>query len=103
MPPKTKLPAREIADLTAWVAAGAHWPNAETPTQPAATVEDEPPPLSDEDLNYWAFNAPHEPAAPPVEHNTWPKSPLDHFVLASLEAKGLSPAPPADSARCCGA
>lgn len=26
MPPKTKLPAKEVADLTAWVKAGAVWP-----------------------------------------------------------------------------
>ncbi len=96
MPPKTKLPAREIADLTAWVAAGALWPNAEAPTQPPATVEDEPPPLSNEDLNYWAFTAPAEPPIPSVKDNRWPKNPLDHFVLAALEAKGLAPAPPAD-------
>ncbi|MEX2111915.1 MAG: DUF1549 domain-containing protein, partial [Pirellulales bacterium] len=95
MPPKTKLPPREVADLTAWVAAGAPWPNASTPTQPQSTAEDEPPLLTDEDRSYWAFQAPQEPVVPAVKNTSWPQSALDHFVLAGLEAQGLQPAPPA--------
>lgn len=95
MPPKTKLLPREIADLTAWITAGANWPNSSAPTQPSATVEDESPPLTDDDRNYWAFQPPTEPDMPAVKDTTWPRGPLDHFVLAGLEARGLAPAPPA--------
>src|SRR5262249_40295304 len=28
---------------------------------------------------------------------TWPRTPLDRFILAGLEARGLQPAPPADA------
>jgi mono/diheme cytochrome c family protein len=96
MPPKTKLPPREIADLTAWISAGAKWPNTIAPTQPATTADDEPRPLTDDDRNYWAFQTPVEPVMPAVKDTTWPRGTLDHFVLAGLEAHGLAPAAPAD-------
>jgi hypothetical protein len=33
---------------------------------------------------------------PKVRDTAWPQSPLDHFILAKLEEKGLKPAAPAD-------
>src|SRR5687768_5239315 len=45
---------------------------------------------------WWSFQPPREPAVPEVRRRDWPVSPVDHFVLAKLEEKGLSPAPPAD-------
>ena len=33
---------------------------------------------------------------PDVKRADWAKSPLDRFILAKLEEKNLSPAPPAD-------
>ena len=45
---------------------------------------------------YWAFDPPREPQVPEVRDTAWVKSPVDRFVLAGLEAKGLKPAPPAD-------
>jgi hypothetical protein len=33
---------------------------------------------------------------PGVQDSTWPRQDLDRFILAKLEARGLSPAPPAD-------
>ncbi len=95
MPPKTKLPPQEIADLTAWVAGGAPWPEASqsVPTQPSATAA---PEISAEARDFWAFQPPREPTAPAVKDIFWPKSSWDPFVLAPLEARGLKPAPPAD-------
>ena len=45
---------------------------------------------------FWAFSPPREPRVPQVRNGAWAKSPLDAFVLAALEAKGLAPAPAAD-------
>ncbi|HEX8915393.1 MAG TPA: DUF1553 domain-containing protein [Humisphaera sp.] len=40
---------------------------------------------------HWAFEPPVKPAVPKVGRADWPKSDLDRFVLARLEAEGLSP------------
>jgi hypothetical protein len=45
---------------------------------------------------YWAFRKPVRPILPSVKNSAWVKNPIDAFVLARLEAKGLSPSPPAD-------
>jgi len=45
---------------------------------------------------YWAFQPVVKPAAPAVKNKAWAKSPIDAFVLAKLEEKGLKPAPAAD-------
>src|SRR5258708_1455860 len=44
----------------------------------------------------WAFSAPKEPVAPSVVDGSWCKSPIDPFILAKLETRGLKPAAPAD-------
>jgi hypothetical protein len=45
---------------------------------------------------HWAFNPPGAHPVPLVQDKAWPKSPIDQFILAGLEAKGLRPATPAD-------
>ena len=45
---------------------------------------------------FWAFQPVKSPAQPVVKDKAWPTSPIDHFVLAKLEAKGLKPSPKAD-------
>jgi hypothetical protein len=45
---------------------------------------------------WWAFQPVKQPLPPAVQNTDWPLSPLDRFILAALEAKGLTPAPPAD-------
>jgi hypothetical protein len=46
----------------------------------------------------WAYTPVQQPAPPKVQHTAWVRSPIDAFVLAKLEAKGLGPAPDADRA-----
>jgi mono/diheme cytochrome c family protein len=75
MPPpatKKKLTAVQKEILKQWVAEGAEY-------QP-----------------HWSLIAPTRPALPPVRNNDWIKTPIDAFILAKLEAAGLSPAPEAD-------
>src|SRR5438093_11246068 len=45
---------------------------------------------------HWAFQPARRPAIPAVEHESWPCSPVDRFILAKLEENGLMPAPQAD-------
>jgi len=45
---------------------------------------------------HWAFIKPERPALPVVKNEKWVRNPVDRFVLARLEALGLSPAPEAD-------
>lgn len=75
MPPakfnKTLKPA-EIDLLTRWVAQGG---------------KIEP---------HWAFVTPKRPELPAVRNTTWPRNPIDHFILARLEREGLDPSPEAD-------
>jgi cytochrome c553 len=90
MPPKGKLSAAEIADLEAWVAMGAPDPRTgKGATKPwAATLE--------EGRKFWAFQPVKAVAPPAVKNAAWPLTPVDRFILAGLEAKGLTPVPPAD-------
>ncbi len=43
----------------------------------------------------WPWIPVAEPAIPEVKRKEWVKNPIDAFVLAKLEEKGLTPAPPA--------
>ncbi len=94
MPPEGKLKPDEIASLSEWVKRGAHWPGEKTPiAQVAANGEYE---LTDAQKNFWSFKLFKKSLLPAVKNKLWGKTPIDRFVLAKLEAKGLKPAPFAD-------
>ena len=44
----------------------------------------------------WSFLAPVRPPLPAVKNRSWVRGPIDRFVLAGLEDRGLQPAPEAD-------
>jgi hypothetical protein len=44
----------------------------------------------------WIWESPRAGTVPPVRQIDWSRSPVDHFILARLEAQGLQPAPPVD-------
>jgi Protein of unknown function (DUF1549)/Protein of unknown function (DUF1553)/Planctomycete cytochrome C len=94
MPPTGKLSAEQIANITAWVQLGASWPGADqaAAAKPAAAAKG----FTDEQKDFWAFQPAKDPAPPKVKNAGWVRSPIDRFVLAKLEEKGLEPAPPAD-------
>jgi hypothetical protein len=97
MPPKSKLPEREIADLTQWVKMGIPWPNDTSKGESAGTRGDKSKTdeITPEQRAFWAFQPPAEPAEPVVRQVEWAKSPLDRFILDRLERAGLAPAPAA--------
>jgi mono/diheme cytochrome c family protein len=89
---QAKLPDSEIALLTAWVKAGAYWPE-----QKAAVVDPKNKyVITPEQRAFWAFQPVKKPAVPVVKNTAWAVSPMDHFVLQQLEAKSLQPNPRAD-------
>ena len=44
---------------------------------------------------HWAFMPPRRPPLPDVKDGSWPRNPVDRFILARLEAEGLRPSPEA--------
>ncbi len=96
MPPKTKLPRAEVHTLTEWVRGGAPWPNAEVPVPRQSVRRSDQVELTEKEKSFWAFQTVVEPAVPAVEDLGWVQTPIDRFVLAQLEAKGLRSSPVAD-------
>ena len=45
---------------------------------------------------HWAYVPPTRPPMPEVQHKSWPKNPIDYFILSRLEQEGLKPSPEAD-------
>ena len=45
---------------------------------------------------HWAFVPPVQKPLPAVKMTSWPRNPIDRFVLARLEKAGLKPSPQAD-------
>ena len=44
---------------------------------------------------HWAFQPIRNPPVPTVRDSEWPRTSVDRFILARLEASGLSPSPAA--------
>ncbi len=75
MPPEyshKKLDLQQIDKLRAWIDQGAEW------------------------REHWSFEPPVRPAVPQVGGGTWAANPIDNFILARLQAEGLTPAAEAD-------
>ena len=75
MPPATShksLTAAQVTRIKNWIEEGAPW------------------------VEHWAYKAPVAVTPPAVRNTAWARSPVDRFILAKLEAKGLDPAPAAD-------
>jgi len=91
MPPKGKLADGDAVALSDWIRRGLPWPDSKDARGGKAKAL-----VTDEHRRWWAYQ-PVRPVAPPAVKNTaWPRSGIDRFILACLEAKGFPPAPPAD-------
>ncbi len=95
MPPAGKLPTEQVAILTKWVKDGLPWSSA------AAEGGAQQHAAAGPDMSYWAYQPVKRPAVPAVKDAGWVKTPIDAFVLAKLEEKGLKPVAPADKAALC--
>jgi hypothetical protein len=93
MPQGAPLPAAEIALLRTWIDRRAPWPSTPTTQHPAPNTQHSPNTLP---RRHWAFKTPVRPALPMVRNAAWVRNPVDVFVLAKLESRGLTPSLPAD-------
>jgi len=85
MPPKEKLPDEVIADFERWIAMGAPDPREGGSAATTSTID------IAEGRKHWAFQPIANPPVPAVKDVAWPRTDIDRFVLAALEAKGLRP------------
>ncbi|MGA2502212.1 MAG: DUF1549 domain-containing protein, partial [Tepidisphaeraceae bacterium] len=72
MPPpdsRRQLAPAQVEILKRWIDAGAPW------------------------KEQWAFQPPVKPKPPAVKDAAWVRNPIDRFILAKLEEKGMAPAP----------
>ena len=85
----TATPASTVATLPS-----GHVPV--TPADIAASTEAQSPQGNKSKL--WSYQPVKQPTPPDVKNKSWVRTPLDSFVLAPLEAKGLTPSADADRA-----
>ncbi len=92
MPPSGKLPAEKIAVFKKWLELGLPMP-----AGPKIEVTDAhgPPQVNEQTKNHWSFKPLVRPEVPQVQQQDRVRNPIDAFVLAKLEAAGLTPGPAA--------
>ena len=96
MPPKGKLPPASIDVLEQWVRTGAVVPASLT-AAPHGGPSPKPARLDMATARrHWAYQPITHHQPPTVKDTNWATSPIDPFVLAKLEDRGLTPSPPAE-------
>jgi mono/diheme cytochrome c family protein len=98
---KPKLPAADIDTIARWIDLGAPYdkPLIESPASGKNGAAKTRPPI-EEARNYWAFRGldPVSPPAVSAKNASWVRTPIDRFIVATLESKGLAPNPTAGRA-----
>ena len=83
MPPDgPQLKPEEVGILRAWIDQGSVWPDDS--------------PKKEEKNTHWAYQPIRRVELPVVKKSDWVRSPIDQFVLAELEKRGIAPSPEAD-------
>src|SRR5262249_10915180 len=94
MPPAGKLTDQQIKDFETWIAMGAPDPRKASDSAPGQANRQ--PYDFNEKRKFWSFQPVHDPQLPIVKDQGWARTPIDRFILAKLEEKGLRPVPDAD-------
>jgi len=93
MPPKSALSPSDVAILERWISIGAP----DTRVQPSDSQSPGPTGMTVEaGRKFWSMQPVANVALPIVSNTEWVSTPIDHFVLAKLEANQIRPAPNAD-------
>jgi mono/diheme cytochrome c family protein len=101
MPPAGALPEADAERLSAWISAGAWWPE-QLLLQPSGAAE-----ITEEDRQWWSFQPLATSAPPPLPRTLtgessesslsgWPQTAIDSWALQAMLPHGLWPAPAAD-------
>jgi hypothetical protein len=88
MPPNGKLTDAVIADFTKWIEQGA------TDPREGGVLPGKRPIDLAEGRKFWSFRPLLAAAPPTVKNETWVRNPIDRFILAGLEKKGLASSQP---------
>lgn len=89
MPPKKPIAEKDREILKQWIASGAKW--GADPIDPFRTTTSKRA-----GADWWSLKSVRNPNPPKIADSAWPLQPLDRFILAALDAKGLKPSPEAD-------
>ncbi len=84
MPPKHPLTADEKAVFKKWIESGAQWGTPEIDRFKFTTDRRA-------GYDWWSLQPIKHPAVPAVQDAKWSKNDIDRFILATLNAKGLTP------------
>jgi mono/diheme cytochrome c family protein len=76
------LPPAQLELISKWIDEGADWPD---------DGQGEGKTLA----KHWAFIKPVRPTEPAVKNKAWVRNPIDRFILAAIEKRGLMPSPEA--------
>ena len=110
MPPKEKLTANDVAVFERWIRDGAPWPGGEIATAASPKVsggerigdawKDARNPIvrmfGGQRLDLWSLKPVSRPQFPAVKNKRWARNGIDPFVLARIEARGLTASLQAD-------
>lgn len=92
MPPRGKLADDQIAKITKWLEMGAPW----TPEDADLMVEVHDPMAGVTEVNektksHWSYKPMERHEPPKVSDPAWSENPVDAFIMAKLDEKGLKP------------
>ena len=90
----SRLAPEAIDAFVEWVRMGAPDPRDAPAVEP--TIEQSWEEVYEERSRWWSLQPVVRPPLPSVEYEEWSHQPVDRFLLAKLEEKGLDPAPGAD-------
>jgi hypothetical protein len=83
-----------VVVAAAWLITASDWP-------PAARADEagkDEPPITKDDRAHWAFQPLAQPTVPRAGDTSWPRNPIDEFILAALRDAALEPSAEADRA-----
>ncbi len=91
MPPIGTLTEAEITSLAEWINRGLPWPESTKQDQLAGVSI-----ISPAQRSFWSYQPVQLSQPGPVKNKSWIRTPVDQYILTSIEKAGLKTAPPAD-------